>query len=83
MKAHSVGPFVQIGSMIINMALVVEGDINEDEIRLHFTPRVDDTEEEYPVILRGERRLAFLDWWERQAELTQAPRPRYVTFGEW
>jgi len=75
MKARSVGTFVQLGDTIINMALVVEGEIGENEVRLFFTPRIDDDEEEYPVMLRGEKRLAFLDWWERQAMRTQFTVP--------
>lgn len=73
MKARSVGTFVQIGGMIINMALIVKGSIDENEVRLYFTPRVDGTKEEYPMILMGDWRLAFLDWWEAQAEQSLPP----------
>jgi len=69
-KARSVGTFVQIGGMIINMARVVEGTITDDEVRLYSTPRDEGLEKEYPAILKGEKYEAFLEWWERQAVLT-------------
>ena len=72
MKARSVGTFLEIDGLFFNMARVVEGSIGDDEVCLHFLPRLppDDLGEEYPVIFMGERRVAFLEWWERQAELT-------------
>lgn len=70
MKARSVGTFLEIDGLFFNMARVVEGSISEDEVCLHFLPRVDDLEDEYPVTLRGENREAFLEWWENQAVLT-------------
>jgi len=74
MKARSVGTFVQIGGMIINMARVVEGYIGDCEVTLYYLPRIsaptDDLEERHPVILKGERREAFLEWWECQAALS-------------
>ena len=72
MKARSVGTFLEIGGLFFNMARVVEGSISDDEVCLHFLPRLppDDLGEEYPVLLKGERREAFLEWWERQAALT-------------
>ena len=76
MKARSVGTFLEIDGLFFNMARVVEGSISDNKVYLHFLPRidVDDPGEEYPVILSGERREAFLEWWERQAELT-TPSP--------
>ena len=70
MKARSVGTFLEIGGLFFNMARVVEGTITDNEVHLYFLPRIDDPGEEFPVILRGEMREAFLDWWENQAELT-------------
>ena len=90
MRARSAGPFVQVSeSLAINMTLVTEITFSEDWIYFYFTPRQEFAPrqesgcEDAPIAIRDGSRLAFLDWWERQAELTQAPQPRYVTFGEW
>ena len=70
MKARSVGTFLEIDGLFFNMARVVEGSISDDEVRLYFSPRFEELEEEYPVILKGKRREAFLEWWESQAALS-------------
>jgi len=77
MKARSVGTFLEIDGLFFNMARVVEGSISDNAVYLYFLPRIDDLEEEYPVILKGERRVAFLEWWENQAALSA--RPLYST----
>ena len=66
MRARSVGTYVQIGEAAINMARVAWINFNPlgaESIRLHFSRRRGDIS----VTLRDDERLAFLDWWERQA----------------
>lgn len=80
MKARSVGTFVQIGDMAINMALVVRINFNPvgpEGIYLHYPSRRGNT----PTVLRGDERVAFLEWWERQAVQTE-PQFVYATGSE-
>lgn len=92
MKARSVGTFVQVGMTSYNMALIREVTFTAECVYLYYLPRESD---ETPITLRGDVRLAFLDWWERQAAITQdAQSPQLtsrppgtsawkVTPGEW
>lgn len=77
MEARSVGTFVQLGDMAVNMTHVVEIDFDEECIHLYLTPR----QEDVVVVLRGDERLAFLDWWERRAKITRAAQSRYLAGG--
>lgn len=63
--ARSVGTFVQVGDVAVNMALVVEINFGEDFIYLYYRP--DKDEHEIPVTLVGREKDAFLEWWEFQA----------------
>ena len=63
--ARSIGTFVQIGDVAVNMALVVEINFGEDHIYLYY--RSDRDETEIPVTLVGKEKDAFLEWWEFQA----------------
>ena len=69
MKAHSVGTFVQVGMRAINLALVEEIEILSHSTHLHYRNKGNSTD--IPVVLVGDEHVAFLDWWERQAAITQ------------
>ena len=80
MKAHSVGTFVQVSeSLAINMALVTEITFSLVCTYIYQESRQESEHDDTPIVLKGESRLAFLDWWERQAELTLiAQSPQYL-----
>lgn len=80
MKARSVGTFVQVSeSLAINMASVTETTFSLECIYIYQEPRQESEHDDTPIVLRDESRLAFLEWWERQAELTLiAQSPQYL-----
>ena len=80
MITRSVGTFVQIGECAVNMALVTDINFNplgDKGVCLYFSRKHAGMP---PIILKGDARLAFLDWWERQAVITQDAQspPRLV-----
>lgn len=80
MKARSVGTFVQIGDLAINMALVSDvnfSPLGDESVCLYFSRKRAGIP---PIVLRDDARLAFLDWWERQA--VQSGQPYVYTTHE-
>ena len=76
MKARSVGTFVQIGNLAINMALVIKIGFSvpgavPSSVWLYFIPGQHGKPVGKPVVLTGENCAAFLDWWEREATRLQ------------
>ena len=77
MIARSVGTFVQVGENdAYNMSLIVQIAFQPEYVCFYYLPNG-----RVPVVLKGDERLAFLDWWERRAKITRAAQSRYLAGG--
>lgn len=60
--------FIQVGQQAVNMSLVSEIWFGDDEVALGF-PVTEGDEGQLIVRLSGPEYYAFMEWWERKAEV--------------